>query len=248
MVLSDREVVGQHLSEDTVRELKEMFERVSAQRLDNMRFGEPPTGFNVSDKIRAYGQANLWRCVQLCKDAEVLRQSGCGLSAIILCRSVFETVAAYSHFARQLPDKMKPITRKSDLQRIDDFVLSKSFATREGSAIELVATNGVDVESVSVITQLKKLEKRHPGLWKKYEILSEYAHPNGFGTLSWYGRADSRERTVKFSDDWDDCVIDALGWSVVAIALLETFEADIAGVEEQLPERSSLAHVILSQQ
>ncbi|WP_170427659.1 hypothetical protein [Ruegeria arenilitoris] len=247
-MLSDREVVGQHLSEDTVRELKELFERVSAQRLDCIRFGEPPTGFNVSDKIRAYGQANLWRCVQQCRDAEVLRQSSCGLSAIILCRSVFETVASYSHFARQLPDKMKPLKTKSDLQRIDEFVLSKSFATRESSAKEMAASDGVDVEAVSIITQIKKLEKRHPNLWKKYEFVSEYAHPNGFGTLSWYGRTNSRERTVKFSDDWDDCERDALGWSVAAIALLETLEADIAGVEEQLPELSFSAHKIIAQQ
>ncbi|WP_377190740.1 hypothetical protein [Ruegeria meonggei] len=248
MILADREIVKKYLSENSISELRELFERLAAQRLHTMRFGEPPTGFNVSDKIRAYGQANLWRCLQLCGGAEMLRQNSSGLSAIILSRSAVETVAAYSHFAVQLPNKLKPLKTSADLERVDEFVLKRSFATREKSAASFVASDGVDVNSVSILTQIGKLEKRHPGLSKKYEILSDFAHPNAFGTLNWFGKTSRKEGRIRFSDDWDHCEQEALGWSVIAIWLLETLEADIAKVEDQLPALSCFGHKMMKLQ
>jgi hypothetical protein len=54
------------------------------------------------------------------------------------------------------------------------------------------------VKADTILNAIDKLDKLIPKFRKHYDILSEYAHPNSFGTFISFGKLDKENKTFYF--------------------------------------------------
>ncbi len=52
-------------------------------------------------------------------------------------------------------------------------------------------------QAVNVVTMLKRADKDIPGVWRNYELMSEFGHPNYSGALGVFGKPD-RETLITY--------------------------------------------------
>lgn len=224
---------------DLIEEINAVFDRLKARQAASLKLGEPPSGFRLSNMIRVHCQTQLRRCIDLAESAELLRGEGRGLAALIVLRTVYETVAAFLHFEKGLKRALQPLETEDDLGRVHDFIRARVFSTRRKNLIKNAKTEGVDVSSTSILTQFDAMRKRHKDIREHYDRLSEFAHPNAQGGYEWFAELDPETDIVEFSSS--DPSPDETGkWCMRAVSLMEEFEAAMVRVEEMLPDLSRL--------
>lgn len=138
-------------------------------------------------KYDCYLQAVLYRSIDIAKETLSLWKETKSVTAIILARSLMETVAAVYWLVTRADKKIA----KKDFAGIDEEVMNLSFA------------NKIDAElpqAKSVITYLETVDKLKPQYTEVYAILCEESHPNHMGTLYSYAKIDKETRDVKFFD------------------------------------------------
>ncbi len=222
--------------------LNRVFTKVADLRTKEVRFGEPPSGFNVSDKFRVHGQAHIWRCLELCQEAENLRRKQSGLAAVILLRSHYETVASYWHFSQKLKKSLSSLSTAADLSRLDELVRGAAFSTRRNPLLHLASEDQVQLDTVNILTKIQKLDTEVVGFRDDYEYLCEFVHPNSFGTVGWFSEANSSEGVVRFSRQKNDYELEIFRLCCNAVELLKYLESAVLSVEKELPAISDLGH------
>jgi hypothetical protein len=181
MPLLDPTTIPNHVvSEGGVTHVNAIFDRLQAQRVDQMQIAESGSGFRLSSMIRAYTQAHLRRSLMFIEGARDEFFSGRGLVALASVRAIFENVAAYCDFERQL----QTLVSEGDIRKIHGFVRSRAFATRKENLIEHAGTDAV--RAINILTQIDKMKPLRASYRDDYDHLCELTHPNGLGALVYF--------------------------------------------------------------
>lgn len=135
-------------------------------------------------------EATSWRAHDLLRQAVYLSEAGHLLGARILVRSAMETLATLAY--------LNQITRTV----VAGEMPYKEFSNKTVRLLLGSKNKSTNAESINIITVLRKVEARIPGLTDVYADLSETAHPNYDGTAKGYGTVDYEEFTTHFSNKW----------------------------------------------
>ena len=141
------------VSPSGVAEVNAVVERLRAYLVDLVELQEPVSRFRVSNMTRVYSQSHLRRSLQLIEAANRLVYAGQGLAALMLVRSLYETVANYVAISNQL---VELIEAEAPLQEIHDFIRGRTFATRSERLIKIAGSD--EVKPTNILTQVKKIE------------------------------------------------------------------------------------------
>lgn len=135
-------------------------------------------------------EAVFWRVTDLLVQSKLLYDQGHGLGARILLRSGFETVSSLIYL------NMKAESVASGEL---DFWEFSSLTSR----LTVGSKNSKDgLQSINVMTTLKKADRKYPGVLRAFENLSESAHPNFEGLVWGYSKVDHDEDQTDFSNRW----------------------------------------------
>ena len=169
------------VSPSGVAEVNAVVERLRAYLVDLVELQEPVSRFRVSNMTRVYSQSHLRRSLQLIEAANRLVYAGQGLAALMLVRSLYETVANYVAISNQL---VELIEAAAPLQEIHDFIRGRTFATRSERLIKIAGSD--EVKPTNILTQVKKMNRLRGAFEQEYEYLCEHTHPNAFGATLYF--------------------------------------------------------------
>ncbi len=232
-MFDSQDIPLQVMRRESVEWVNELVGRLRDRTVNRIVLQDPVTRFRLVGMIDAYRQACLYRCLHLTEASAALLRVDHGLAAMIMARSLIETIAAFVWFQR----KLEGIVSEGDLQKVYHFVRGVSFATRLEPLIEKAGT--VDVKAVNVLTQVDGLETFRIGIRDDYDHLCESTHPNALGTLLLFGRHDQATDVVTLVAD-DQFPDESFKWTVVAARMLEHFEHAFDAVEKQFPRLRKL--------
>jgi hypothetical protein len=130
-------------------------------------------------------QCLVRRTVETADGVRLGRDTGNMITATTMARSLIETAS----LTFDLTEGIKKAVASRDLRAVDELVNQRLLGTRDESLL----AKGAGVAAANVLTLIDKLDKfdrrlhkNRPGLVgarKRYDILSEYAHPNFHGVL-----------------------------------------------------------------
>jgi hypothetical protein len=135
-------------------------------------------------------EAVFWRLHDLLTQSYALHQQGHQLSARILLRSAFESLATLIYLNQLMQ------------QVVDGTLNFHVFGQRTTVLLLGSRNNETGPKSLNIITVLEKCDKRYPGLMKKYADLSESAHPSYEGLCAGYSTINHEEYETTFSNRW----------------------------------------------
>ena len=210
-----------------VAEVNAVVERLREHLVDRVEFQEPISRFRVSNKARVYNQSHLRRCLQLIEAGHHLVYAGQGLAALVIIRSLYETVANYVAVSKQLVDL---IEATAPLQQIHDFIHSRTFATRSERLIKIARTD--EVKTTNILTQVQKMNRLRGKFEEEYEYLCEHTHPNAFGATLYFVEPEHQGDVHVFTshDPKED-----LKWVLVGAHILTHFADAMDRLEAVLP-------------
>lgn len=219
-------------SREGVGELNGLLSRLETRKVTRITLPEAENGFRTSNYIRVYCQANLRRCLGLLESAYGLFFTENGLASLICVRAIYETVASFIYFERNLNAKIEA----GDLVTIHEFVRKAAHFTREN---KLVSTYGKEVEAVNILTQIEKLKSLRPKVREEYDFLSEFAHPNSWGSFHYFASNPDDNDVVTFSDCGQD-PLDDLKWVMIGAHMLTHLEQSLVKIDELLSKVSQI--------
>ncbi len=133
-----------------------------------------------------------WRLFDLAQQANQLNETKQILGARILTRCALETVGMFVYLNDQLDEVL---SGKLDFHKFDAITRQLLLGKRLDAA---------KYKSINILTVLKKMDRRYPGVWGIYEMLSESAHPNFDSTCNGYSKIDYETRITHYSVMWDE--------------------------------------------
>jgi hypothetical protein len=215
-----------------VAEVNAIVDRLRMHLVDRVEFQEPGSRFRVSNMARVYSQSHLRRSLQLIEAAHHLVYAGQGLAALMMVRSLYETVANYVAVSKQL---VELIEAAGPLQEVHDFIHSRTFATRSERLIKLAGTD--EVKSTNIITQVKKMNQLRASFEQDYEYLCEHTHPNAFGAALYFIDPGHQGDVHVFTDRGHDPKED-LKWVLVGGHILAYLADAMDRLDAVLPSLS----------
>jgi hypothetical protein len=217
------------LSPAGVAEVNAVVNRLREHLVERVDFQEPVSRFRVSNMARVYNQSHLRRCLQLIEAAHHLVYAGQGLAALMIIRSLYETVANYVAVSKQLVDL---IEATAPLQQIHDFIHSRTFATRSERLIKIAGTD--EVKTTNILTQVQKMNRLRGNFEQEYEYLCEHTHPNAFGVTLYFIEPEHEGDVHVFASRGHDPKED-LKWVLVGAHTLTHFADAMERLEAVLP-------------
>lgn len=197
-------------------------------------FQSIPVGGLISRNAVAYKWKSLyrvwmlrelafWREHDLMVQSNALHQQGHGLGARILLRSAFETLATLIYVNLLM-------------QQVLEGKLSFHVFGEKTALLLLGTRNNEEMpDAINILTILGKCDKRYPGLMKKYENLSESAHPNYEGLMGGYSTTNHDEYETTFSNRW--MALHGERHSDAMMLCMETFHHEYDAVWPDLIEK-----------
>lgn len=220
-------------SRDGVHQLNEIFARLAARKIDRLRLIEADSLFRGGNYIRAYCQAHTRRSLSLAESAFFLFFDENVLVSLLCARAIYETVASFCDFERQLQE----VIATGDLAKTFEFTKAKVHATRIPVLLE---KHGNTVQATNILTQIDRLKALRPKAREDYDFLSDIAHPNSMGGYLFFGSNPDIDDVVTFSDGGPDPRA-ALQWILTACSLLKHFEDALNRIDAKLPALSESA-------
>ena len=218
---------------DSVRWINELVHRLTSRRRDSVIIQDPVSKFRIAGMVEAYCQTCLHRSVNLVIASSRLIHSGDGLGAMIIGRSLMETVAAFDWYKRNIVR----LIETGNIDEVHDFVHAVGFATRLDHLIEKAGTAAV--KATSILTQIDGLTKLRAEARKEYDHLCEVTHPNSYGIFLLFGNFDHKNDVVVMhaKDQYPD---ESFKWTLVAARYLEFFENALDEIDAKLPNLREL--------
>ena len=139
-------------------------------------------------KLDSLRQVLLHRIVDLADSANALAEEGRILPAIVLTRSLIETVSAL-YYARK---KARDAADKGALSAFDDDVMRLLLGSKSPSP-------GREEKAVNVLTMVDHIAKEVDLFRVSYDEMCEFAHPNWSGAFGSYGQIQDDGTTIVLS-------------------------------------------------
>lgn len=127
----------------------------------------------VPFKLRVLRELLLHRVSDLSDAACLHYNNDSTIPALVLTRAAFETMAMLFY----LNKNVEAAHNGRDVEALDDIAMKGTFGAKDKST---------PYEAVNVLTVIRHLEKKYPGLEEMFEFLCEFAHPNCAGLMVAY--------------------------------------------------------------
>ena len=174
-------------------------------------------------KAMDYREALIWRTEELARTAYEMFSRDELASAVTLTRACMETVAAMWY----LQKKIQQVIDTKVVGDINDVLMRLLMGSKN---------NITDLEAVSVLTFVEKINKAIDGFERSYKSLCEYAHPNWSGTSYLYSKPNSETIWI----DYGKNIRGKESVSVVGLTCLNTslmiFEDSYNNVGDLMPD------------
>lgn len=170
---------------DFIREIT-----ISVQRLEaSLPTVVPMTSAaKIPHKVLSWRESLFYRSTELSRAALNLYNEKRYTSSVLLIRGQMETTA----FMFWLLRRVHICVKTNSVGDIDDFLMRGLFGGRDPDSPKL---------AINVLTAIDHLDKKVSGFRSDYDWLSEFAHPNSFGTHGSYAKIDEENLRVHFG--WD---------------------------------------------
>jgi hypothetical protein len=173
-------------------------------------------------KALLYREALIWRIAELGRSALQTFEHDELASAILLTRAAIETSAAVWYLCAKLDSALESGT----LGDIDDYLMKLAMGSK---------TNPEMPQAINVLTFVDHVDKTIQGFRGRYDVLSEFAHPNWAGTTFLYSKSDP----PNFCTDFGTTVRDVSGAKksgVIGLSVaLMIFERSYNRIGDSLP-------------
>lgn len=166
--------------------LKQLYEL----KVPSILVPDPRTGIRLPGLVRTYIQCHLRRLLMFAEGGLDEYQKGRPLLAFAAARSMYESIAVFYDFTTQF----NRLVDTGDIDEARKFLMGRTFATRLPEHLEPDLSNKV----VSVVTHVQKLDKKIAQFEETYDRMSEFVHPNAFGSTVHFHKLDGDVAT--FSD------------------------------------------------
>jgi hypothetical protein len=175
----DRTNVPADLSDELLAELNELIERFRNMKIDSIQLAGPRSGSWYRNLIQTYIQGHVRRVLMFIDAGHAELLAGRPLVTELCSRAIYESVACFCDFAEQLG----PLLDADDVEKIDDFIRTRTFATRVPSFLKEDKT----VNATNILTQIDKMNRHYADYRTAYDHLSDITHPNALGTVIYFG-------------------------------------------------------------
>ncbi|ESY66927.1 hypothetical protein X742_17195 [Mesorhizobium sp. LNHC232B00] len=155
----------------------------------------------------------------------------------MIVRAVYESVAKFLKFDGDLEKLTSEINTDEALIRVDDFVNGHTFATKLKPLIEKAAGHP-EVEAENILKAVDFVAKKLKTFREDYDRLSEFTHPNSFGTFHWFAELSADGKLVKFANV-DPEPNETLRYVVSGAMLLALVLRALDEIEAMLPKLSA---------
>lgn len=179
--------------EGEVTKLNASLLRLSSLRAEQINVCEHFARSKVAWKLASYQHSLLHRVVALVDGAAVAWNHGCTLSAMLSARAFMETFAVMY----RLKERIREYLEAENLAGLNGLAQHGIFSTRD----EEILREFPDVEATNAVTYVKWFDKRCPGFFSHYAILSERCHPNAMGHNFMFGELDRSGGTVRYAGE-----------------------------------------------
>lgn len=179
-------------SSEALDQLDQLVDGLREQQVALLVVPELTTGFRVPGMIRALSQSYVRRCIELADASALLCHTQHWLGAIVVARSLLETIAA----SRHVVSKLDELVESEDIEAVHDFVHGASFSTRLPQLINKVDSKLIT--ATNILTQIEKMKSDSEEIKDDYDHLCEYSHPNSIGTFLFFGHHDPATDRVSF--------------------------------------------------
>jgi len=168
-------------------------------------------------------ELTLWRLTDLLSQAVYLGKAGHILGARILLRSAIETLGILIYLNQKTEAILEGKIKFDHFSKLTSRLMlgSKDCSTK--------------LESVNILTVLEKCNKKYPGIFALYKVLSESAHPNYEGVCSGYSYVNEQDYETIFENLWKKKFGNTLEEPI--LLCLYTFEDEYSNVWLELFER-----------
>ena len=153
-----------------------------------------------------------WRLSELLNQADFLYSSDLILGARILLRSALETLAMLVYSSQAMCDV---VAGKLNFHDFSDKTEKLVLGTRD---------NITGYVAINILSVLKKVDQRYPGIASLYAGLCETAHPNCEGMLTSYSESDADSLVTVFGSRWQGRYGNQ--HEIVMSLILETFMSE----------------------
>lgn len=136
-----------------------------------------------------------YRTANLAETAIKLFEEEKLLPAIIITRSIFETVCLLFYLHKRLSEVVKD-------RKVGDFVkIFTRIAIGGKEEMAPIDLGGGNIEALNILTAIDKVDGKFKGIRKEYNFLSDFAHPNLNGVLISFSYVNNEESCIEFSND-----------------------------------------------
>ncbi len=168
-------------------------------------------------------ELTFWRITDLLSQVVFLGKAGHVLGARILLRSAMETLGILIYLNKKMEEVLEEKEKFDDFSKLTARLMLGSKDRSTG------------LESVNILNVLGKCNKKYPGIFDLYKVLSESAHPNYEGVCSGYSYINEKDYETIFENRWKKKYGDGLEDSI--LLCLRTFEYEYNNVWPELFER-----------
>ena len=181
------------------------------------------TGIRFPNMVRTYIQCHLRRLLMFVEGGIDEYEKGRPLLAFTAARSMYESIAAFYDFTTQFNELLD----KGDLEGARQFLMSRTFATRLPEHLEPDGSN----KAINIVTLVQRLDKKIPQFEEAYNRMSEFVHPNAYGSAVHFHKIENGVAT--FSDTGGNPT-QPLTYLILASFLSSLFLSCIAEIEQRL--------------
>ncbi|MGI4789549.1 MAG: hypothetical protein ACRYFS_11940 [Janthinobacterium lividum] len=167
-------------------------------------------------KAVAIRELLLHRGSELASIACELYERQSGVSAYILTRSFLETTA----ILYWLYQRVEEVTKTGIVGEIDEFLVKMLMGTRNPD---------LPVISYNILTAVDRVARTFTPFREMYDDLSEYVHPNWYGTQAAYGKLDAENEWLDLGagvSDWPTEI--GLGYLLSSLQIFELYYNSLA--------------------
>jgi hypothetical protein len=183
-----------------------------------------PMKFRLTWALESFLQYGIHRMVTLGDGMAAEWNEQRYLNSAVLARHLIETVAAWYRLLNQIHANLLP---DKQIRKIFVLVMQALFGRKDGDPVLPQATN--------VLTCIKHLKEVLPQIGSVYDQLSEFAHPNSDGHLTFGGTMDERTGFMWLGGAGKDDGLQSL--TLGAAGCLHFAARFFEGYEENIKER-----------
>ena len=192
-------------------------------KLPNIPNADPVTGARFPSLVRIYAQCHLRRLLMFLEGGFYEYNEQRHLLAFAAARSIYESIATFHDFSTRLCTLLD----EGRFEEATVFLRGRTFATRLPEHLEEDRSNNV----TSILTLVQKVNKKVADFEDAYNRMSEFVHPNAFGsTIHFYTPG---KEVATFHDNGKNQT-HALTYLILASFLSALFLADVAEIELRL--------------